>query len=363
MKHLFSLLFFASATLGFAQIPAGYYDTATGTGFTLKTQLYNKISPHTTLIYGSGLWSLFTTSDVRPDGYVWDIYSNCNFVFGPVANGGNQDDGTLGNQECQRYNKEHTFPQSWFGGQVYPMYSDAHIVMPADKKDNSMRQSLAYGMVASTVVNPIGNGWKIGACTTPNYPYSLQVFEPADQYKGDIARNYFYMATCYENAIGSWQTFNASGDTVLDGTNDNVFEPWFLNMLLIWHNQDPVSQKEINRNNAIYAVQGNRNPFVDHPEYVCQIWTNACANLNIDSFQAANVSVYPNPSSNHKITINTSVSVDVIQVINLNRQTILEVNKPQFIDNQFELENLPQGFYFLKLDSNNHSITKKISIN
>ncbi|MEY2923317.1 MAG: hypothetical protein RL108_1943, partial [Bacteroidota bacterium] len=72
MKHLFSLLFFASATLGFAQIPAGYYDTATGTGFTLKTQLYNKISPHTTLIYGSGLWSLFTTSDVRPDGYVWD---------------------------------------------------------------------------------------------------------------------------------------------------------------------------------------------------------------------------------------------------------------------------------------------------
>ncbi|MEO0038006.1 MAG: hypothetical protein RIQ59_1217 [Bacteroidota bacterium] len=363
MKQLFSLVLFATVTLGFAQIPAGYYATATGTGFTLKTQLYNKISPHTTLIYGSGLWSLFATSDVRPDGFVWDIYSNCNFVFGPVANGGNQDDGTLGTIECQRYNKEHTFPQSWFGGQVYPMYSDAHIVMPADKKDNGMRQNLAYGMVSSTVVNPIGNGWKTGTCTTPNYPYSLQVFEPADQYKGDIARNYFYMATCYENAIGSWQTFNASGDTVLDGTNDNVFESWFLNMLLIWHNQDPVSQKEIDRNNAIYAVQGNRNPFVDHPEYVCQIWTTACANMNSTAYNMANTTVFPNPSSDQNITINSTLSIDGIQLFNVNGQIILEINNPKFENNSYTLQNLPLGFYFLKLNSNHQSVTKKIIIN
>lgn len=363
MKKIYCLLLIITITSGFSQIPNDYYDNATGTGFALKTQLNAIISPHNTLVYGSGLWNLFTTSDVRPDGYVWDIYSNCNFIFGTVANGGNQDDGTLGTIECQRFNKEHTFPQSWFGGQVYPMYSDAHIVMPADKKDNGMRQSLAYGMVATNVVNPIGNGWKIGTCITPNYPYTLQVFEPADQYKGDIARNYFYMATCYESSIGSWQTLNANVDTVLDGTNDNVFEPWFLNMLLTWNNQDPVSQKEINRNNAIYTVQGNRNPFVDHPEYACQIWATACNNLKNDSFEAAAVTIFPNPSIENKVTINTSISIDSIQLINLNGQLLLEIKNPVFNNNSYTIDNLPQGFYFLKLSSNYQSITKKVIIN
>ena len=105
MKKNYLLLLLLSFCVGFSQIPAGYYNSATGTGFTLKTQLYNKISPHTVLIYGSGLWNLYQTSDVRPNGTVWDIYSTCNFIFGTVANGGNQDDGTLGNAECQRYNK------------------------------------------------------------------------------------------------------------------------------------------------------------------------------------------------------------------------------------------------------------------
>jgi hypothetical protein len=137
MRKNYILLLLLSVCFGFSQIPAGYYDTATGTGFTLKTQLYNKISPHTVLVYGSGLWNLYQTSDVRPNGNVWDIYSNCNFIFGTVANGGNQDDGTLGNAECQRYNKEHTFPKSWFGGvNGTAMYSDAFHVMPADKYDN-----------------------------------------------------------------------------------------------------------------------------------------------------------------------------------------------------------------------------------
>lgn len=363
MRKIYTLLLLLSIAIGFAQIPDGYYDTATGTGFELKTQLYNKISTHNALIYGSGLWNLFPSSDARPDGTVWDIYSNCNFIFGTVANGGNQDDGLLGTIECQRFNKEHTFPKSWFGGQIYPMYSDAFIVMPADKRDNGMRSSMAYGMVSSTVINPIGNGWKIGACITPNYPYSLQVFEPADEFKGDIARNYFYMATCYENAIGSWQTLDANGDTVLDGSNDNVFEPWFLNQLLVWNNQDPVSQKEINRNNAIYAAQGNRNPFIDHPEYVCQIWINACNNMSTNSIENTSITVFPNPSTNHKVTINTTIAIDSIQLFNLNGQLLLEVKNPVFNNNSYTLDNLPQGFYFLKLSSNNQLLTKKIMIN
>lgn len=348
-----------------ATIPPGYYNTATGSGFVLKTQLYNKISPHNIILYGSGLWNLYQTSDVRPDGFVWDIYSTCNFVFGTVANGGQQDDGTLGTVECQRFNKEHTFPKSWFGGvSGTAMYSDAFHVMPADKKDNGARGSLAYGMVG-TATYTTSNGSKIGTCSTPNYPYTLKVFEPADEFKGDIARNYFYMATCYENIIGSWQTLDAtgSGDTVLDGSNDNVFEPWFLNMLLIWHNQDPVSQKEIDRNNAIYAVQGNRNPYIDHPEYVCQVWSTACATMTINSLEFASISVYPNPSNEHKINIDSQVAVDAIQLINTNGQLMTEVKKPVFNNNSYTLENVPQGFYFLKLSSNNQSVTKKVIIN
>jgi len=360
MRQFYILLLTLTITFGFSQIPADYYIVATGTGYTLKTQLFNKISPHTTLIYGSGLWNLFQTSDSRPDGYVWEIYSNCNFVFGSVANGGQQDDGTLGNTECQRFNKEHTFPQSWFGGQVYPMYSDAFIVMPSDKKDNGMRGNLAYANVNPSVTNNIGNGWKIGSCVTTDYPYSLDVFEPIDQFKGDFARNYFYVATCYENVISSWQTLNPSGDTVLDGSSDKVFEQWYLNMLYSWHVADPVSQKEIDRNNAIYTIQGNRNPFIDHPEYVLQIWGDA---LKTNSFDVSTVSVYPNPSNEHKINIHSQIIVDTIQLININGQLIIEVKKPVFNNNSYTLENIPQGFYFLKLSSDNVLSTKKVIIN
>lgn len=363
MKKIYTLFFILSISIGFSQIPVGYYSTATGTGFALKTQLFNKISPHTIITYGTGLWNLFQTSDVRPNGYVWDIYSTCNFVFGPVSSGGNQDDGTLGTAECQRYNKEHTFPKSWFGATTGTyMYSDAFHVMPADKKDNGARGSLAYGMVG-TATFTTSNGSKVGNCITPNYPYTLKVLEPADEFKGDIARNYFYMATCYENVIGTWQTLDPNGDTVLDGSSDNVFEPWFLNMLLIWHSQDPVSQKEINRNNAIYAVQGNRNPYIDHPEYVCQIWSSACAALANPRIDFAKISVYPNPSTEHKINIDSQVELDNIQLINISGQLMMEVKKPIFNNNSFTLENIPKGFYFLKLSSNNQSVTKKVIIN
>jgi endonuclease I len=359
-KIYFAILILCS--ISFAQIPAGYYNTATGTGFLLKTQLYNKINPHNIIVYGSGLWNLYPSTDMRPDGFVWDIYSNCNFIFGTVANGGNQDDGTLGNIECQRFNKEHTFPKSWFGGvNGTPMYSDAFQVMPTDKKANGLRGNLAYGIVDPAVTNSIGNGWKIGSCVAPNYPYTLPVFEPTNEFKGDIARNYFYMATCYENLIASWQTNNPNGDTALDGSSDKVFEQWYLDLMYSWHINDPVSQKEIDRNNAVYPVQGNRNPFIDHPEWVFAIWGTYLNNAiftNLDS-----VSVYPNPVNDHKIIISSTTELDDIQLITINGQLMMEIKKPIFENNSYTLNNLPNGFYFLKLSSNNQSITKKIIIN
>jgi endonuclease I len=363
MKKIIPLLFLWVVSFTYAQIPPGYYSTATGTGYTLKTQLFNKINPHTILVYGSGLWNLYPSSDAKPSGLVWDIYSSCDFIFGTPANGGNQDDGTLGNQECQRFNKEHTFPKSWFGGNSAigtPMYSDAFHVMPTDKKVNGARGNLAYGIVG-TANYTSSNGTKKGNCVAPNYPYSLQVFEPADEYKGDIARNYFYMATCYQDLIGSWQTLDANGDSVLDGSSDKVFEQWYLNMIYSWHIADPVSQKEIDRNNAIYQAQGNRNPFIDRPEYVQMIWGSSLSNPNFNSLSS--IILYPNPSTNGIININSNTMVDEIELITINGQIMQKISHTEFKDNTYSFSNLPKGLYFLKVSSNNESITKKVIIN
>jgi len=245
--------------LGFGQIPSGYYDSATGTGYTLKTQLYNIIDGHTSVSYTPGLWDAFYTTDDRSDGYVWDTYSNCDFIFGT-----DQDNGTEPTDECTFYNREHSFPREWFGGAVAPMNTDIFHIYPTSKVVNSARASLPYGETNSPTFTSI-NGSKVGPSSYSGYTGT--VFEPIDEYKGDFARTYFYMVTRYENVISSWP-----GSAMLDGSNDKCFTDWALEMLIQWSNTDPVSQKEIDRNNAIYAIQNNRNPFIDHPEYVAQIW-------------------------------------------------------------------------------------------
>ena len=371
MKNLYLFLFGVASILGVAQTcPSNlttYYASATGTGATLKTQLHNIINSHTTISYTPGLWNLYYTSDVRPDGKVWDIYSNCNFIFGtPAATGGNQDDGTGGSLECQRYNREHTFPKSWFGGSSgIPMYTDAFHVMPTDKKDNGARGNMPYGIVGGTATYTTNNGAKIGICTATGSPSNLTVFEPADQYKGDVARNYFYMATCYEDKIVSWQNIDANGAKVLDGTTFPCYQSWYLNLMLKWHLDDPVSQKEIDRNNAVCAVQNNRNPFIDHPEYVCQIWGPAlCASLSNELFSLNenNLKVYPNPSNgNFNITFpesNGNFSIEVLSVIG---QKIYEKNNIN--TDKFTVDNLENGVYLLKISKDSQTIVKKIVIN
>lgn len=244
-------------------IPAGYYDAAAGkTGAELKTALYTIIDAHTIISY-DGLWTAYQTTDVRSDGKVWDMYSNCTFTFVTDQCGEYS-------AECDCYNREHSMPKSWFND-VSPMNSDAFMVVPTDGYVNGVRGNYAFGEVG-TADYTSGNGCKRGDNTYPGYTGT--VFEPADEFKGDFARIYFYMATRYENVISGWENFDNDGDAMLDGTSYPCFEPWALNMLLEWNAADPVSQKEIDRNNAIYALQDNRNPFVDHPEWVSSIWSS-----------------------------------------------------------------------------------------
>lgn len=258
---MFALPLFCPALLQ-GQIPSGYYNSAEGlTGNDLHTALYNIIKDHTIKSY-EYLWTAFQTTDDNASGKVWDMYSNCTFTF--VTNQCGEY-----TYECDCYNREHSFPNSWFGGEVSPMYTDLFHVAPTDGKVNGMRSDYPYGETSSPTYTS-GNGSKLGPCSYPGY--SGVVFEPVDEYKGDFARNYFYMSTRYKNVIAAWYANSAEANAVLQNNNYPVFETWFLNMLIDWHETDPVSQKETDRNNAVYAIQNNRNPFIDHPEYVDCIW-------------------------------------------------------------------------------------------
>ena len=300
IKFILLLLSFYS----FGQVPTGYYLTATGTGYTLKTQLYNIIKDHTDNGY-SGLYTTYQTSDrdyyFEKDGTVLDMYSEnpngvdpYNYSSGSTQRCGNY------NAESDCYNREHIIPQSIFG-QASPMRNDAHFVVPTDGEVNGKRSNFPHGTVATTSWTSL-NGSKLG--TSAISGYSGSIFEPIDEFKGDIARMYFYFATRYENTVSGYSY------SMFNGTNNQVFTTDFLNMLLTWSAQDPVSQREIDRNNAIYGTQNNRNPYIDHPEYVQAVW-NPTPDTQIPTVPT-NLVVSNVTAS--KVTLNWTASTDNVAV-------------------------------------------------
>ena len=178
-----------------AEVPAGYYDAAVGkSGEELQKSLSTIINNATDVGY-SGLWDLYRTTDKRPDGKVWDMYSDVtDFVFGTDQCGTYSSEG-----DC--YNREHSVPKSWFSEQS-PMKSDVWHVYPTDGKVNGMRSNNPFGEVGSGASSSKNGFSKWGKCVTPGY--SGTVFEPNDEYKGDFARTYFYFATRYQNRINNW---------------------------------------------------------------------------------------------------------------------------------------------------------------
>jgi endonuclease I len=265
MKTKLLLIAFLCTMLSFGQIPSGYYSTATGTGFTLKTQLYNKIKGHTDQGY-NGLWTTYATSDrdkeYENDNSVIDIYSENPTGIDPYKFTLNTNQCGTYSVEGDCYNREHIIPQSVFNSSS-PMVADAHFITPTDGKVNGIRSNYPHGNVATASFTS-KNGSKLGTSAVSGYTGT--VFEPIDEFKGDVARMYFYFATRYENTVSGYSF------AMFNGTSNQVFTTAFLNMLKTWHANDPVSAREIARNNAICARQGNRNPFIDHPEYVNMIW-------------------------------------------------------------------------------------------
>lgn len=353
MKHFFGILFILVFVSAGAQPPAGYYNSAQGlTGTNLQQALHNIIKNHNDISY-SALWDAFENTDKKPNGKVWDIYSDVPGGTPPYQFTFFSDQCGNYGQEGDCYNREHSFPKSWFGGEVAPMYTDLFHLYPTDGYVNGKRGNYPYGEVGSASWTS-QNGSKLGNCSTPGY--SGTVFEPIDEYKGDLARTYFYMATRYLGEDGSWP-----GSPMVNGSQP---EEWALNMLFEWHQEDPVSTKEINRNNEIYAIQQNRNPFIDQPFYADQIWFNTTTNddLLLDDFD---FSVYPVPAQSR---IHISLSNDASQrniLFSVSDQTgrVIISEKSDHSDHcEMDIHNLETGLYFITIQDadNSFQITRKI---
>ena len=265
-------------------IPAGYYDGAAGLfGSALRVALHNLIKNHTVKSYDYAL-TAFRTTDVKPNGKVWDVYSDIpggtppyEYDFGDTGQGATEGLG---------YNREHSWPQSWFGGSS-PMYSDLWNLYPTDAKVNGYRGNYPFGEVGTATTTSL-NGSKVGPSVTAGY--SGTVFEPIDAFKGDLARSQFYFATRYFGQDAGWP-----GGGSADGAE---LLPWAAAQYLAWTSSDPVSWKERMRNGAVYVIQNNRNPFVDHPEFVAMIYdSNSVAGVG-DGASASSIRLrqnLPNP--------------------------------------------------------------------
>ena len=264
-----------------AQAPSGYYTDATGSkGKSLKTALYQIITDHTARSYKQ-LWTDMQSTDRREDGKVWDMYSSTtDFTFTSDQCGTYKNEG-----DC--YNREHSFPKSWFND-ASPMYTDLFHLYPTDGYVNNRRGNYPFGETNGEQYKSNGGYSKLGKCTSPGY--SGTVFEPDDEYKGDFARSYFYMATCYEDRIATWNS------DMLAHNSYPAYAKWALDMLLRWATEDPVSPKEIARNNAVYKIQKNRNPYIDFPGLEQYVWGSKTGiPFDPDNYDGGGEVTPPNP--------------------------------------------------------------------
>ena len=238
-----------------AAAPQGYYNSLEGkSSGDLKTAVYQLVHNFTKVTSYQDLPRYFQQTDVYPQSSRWwDMYSDIP-LYAPSFKG---------------LNREHSFPKSWWGGLTgIPAYVDLNHLYPSEQAANMAKSNYPLGVVDRTEATRFDNG-----ISTVGYPVTGQgggcqwVFEPADEYKGDFARTYFYMVTCYQDL--KWEP------KYMYMMSQNTFPTlngWAARLLMEWHRADGVSQKEIDRNEAVYRIQNNRNPFIDHPELAEYIW-------------------------------------------------------------------------------------------
>lgn len=360
MRKIYLLFLFFPLLLS-AQVPAGYYNTALGlNGQQLEAALHDIISNgYTSLSYTPGLWNAYYTTDTKANGKLWDIYSD-------IPGGTPAYEYTMGTNQCGNgsnhenscYNREHAWPQSKFGSN-YPMYSDLWIAYPTDYYVNGQRGDLPYGKVG-TATKTFTNGSKLGNNTYSGAP-SGNCYEPIDSFKGDIARSYFYIVTRYLADSSKFIDWEMATKATL--------KPWAIQMLLEWHHLDPVSAKEVNRNNAAAALQHSRNPFIDYPQFVDCIWAGGnCSSLSVAGIAGLkkNILSYPVPAHDHVMVDWQMLSPDevlAIDVLNLQGQNVYHKDASRS-ENQLNIatQDWAQGIYLLQVKTKDGIQTQKLVI-
>ena len=268
---LISLVLCASFALA-EEMPTGYYDAVNGTkDGELKGTLKSIIRDHTAISYGSSTWEVFYYSDRDENGYCMDMYCDEWKKF------------TSPGTAVSGCNIEHSFAKSWWGGAENDAYKDCYHLNPSNSTANSARSNYPLGVPEKDIKT--SGSLKIGKRHHKELNVDHGVFEPKDEYKGDFARAYFYMATCYGkdkdgnydqvcSKYQGWRLDNKDVGSKFAMQNDNYleFQPWEQEVLIAWHRQDPVSVKEIKRADAVSDFQHNRNPFIDYPFLAEYIW-------------------------------------------------------------------------------------------
>lgn len=365
MKKIYTLALLLIAAMAFPQAgaPSTYYNgfNWTLTGSALKTALATKITTtHTRILSYAQAENAIRFTDLDPDDAsktnLLLLYGFSNNIC-PTSQADDNDhrrrnkDSDGGGQLCE-WNREHTYARS---------------LGTPDLEDSPAPNADVHHLRASDVARNGDRGSeKFAAGTGTSHDITSSTWYPGDEWKGDVARMMMYMYLRYGSqclpknvAVGTANTTDAN----------------MINLLLDWNAQDPVSAYETQRNTYLGSTsntygQGNRNPFIDNPYLATVIWGGTPAEnlwpnvfLSTQEFSFAYVSVYPNPANNHRINVQTEDILDQIQLININGQLVQSIKNPSAQNNTYTLENLPSGFYFLKLSSENKSIVKKIIIN
>lgn len=345
IRHIF-VYFLLFSSFAYAQIPPDYYNLANGlSGSSLKNALYLTIKDHKEFPYTSSstdVWDILKITDQDPNNpdNVLLIYTNWSTNAAQEYNNGNG------------WEREHVWAKVHGGfGTDPPAGTDVHHIRPINGNVNSARNSRYFAHCTTPYL--MGGTIPTGSFTsTTEY-----VWEPRDEDKGDVARMIFYMAVRYEGENGEPDLEII--DTIPSNNNEPSGVMAKLSDLLLWHLQDTVDEKEIRRNDIIYyQFQHNRNPFIDHPEYVDMIW-GASAGIE-NNLKQPTLKIYPNPTSELlHIEVPAKMIGTPFKVFNSMKQMVWSgVFESEKIT--LNIKHFPAGLYFL--EAKNFNLVYKISI-
>lgn len=253
---------FSSTEGGLDPSLESYYKGVSGTGYTLLLTLRNAISKNFKSIGYRGLWTAYPKTDSMDGVHINDYYSNItNYTTA------NQDKGSHP-KEGSAYNREHSIPKSWWGGSTDKQGCDVYIVVPTDGYVNERRSNYPFGETKGESYKSANDFSKLGSSTFSGY--SGRVFEPNDEWKGDFARITFYALTRWD--ASSWRSGEGSSTFSGSYSNNIGLTDYAKNLFLKWNALDPVSDYERHKNDEAQKIQGNRNPYVDNPSWVNQVW-------------------------------------------------------------------------------------------